>query len=84
VNIAGNVNKLKAISEKLNMIDISLSCPVVTSQAYRTQVSLQYDYFMEFIGLYEDTQNYLDEQEQTLDIRRYKKELNQFWRMYEI
>lgn len=79
MNILENLQKLKDISDKLKQINVSMACPVVTSYAYQQQLSLQYDYFLDFIGLYEDTIKHLDEQNQTFETRRYKKELTKFW-----
>ena len=79
-----NLEKLQDLTDKLNEINAALQCPVLSEKLRLQQLSLQYDYFMEFIGTYEDTVSAVNQLENELEAKRYKKQLEQFWRDYEI
>ena len=78
-----SIDKLKKLNDKLNDINVTLSCPVVNEGVRVQALALQYDLFMEFIGVYEDTLNYLDSipitDENEVEILKTKKEINKYW-----
>ncbi len=78
-----SIQKLKELNDKLNELNVTLSCPVITEGARVQALALQYDIFMRFIGEYEDTLNYLDSipltDENEFSIAKIKKEINKYW-----
>lgn len=80
MNIEQHLNTLTEINAKLNNLTTVLSCPVVSESLRIKHLELQYEYFMEFIGVYEDVEKCINEMETSLDKARYKKILKTFWR----
>ena len=78
-----SIDKLKQLNDKLNDINVTLSCPIVNEGVRVQALALQYDLFMEFIGVYEDALNYLDSipitDENEFEILKTKKEINKYW-----
>jgi hypothetical protein len=83
MDMSESIDKLKQLNDKLNDINVTLSCPVVNEGVRVQALALQYDLFMEFIGVYEDTLNYLDSipitDENEFQILKTKKEINKYW-----
>ena len=84
IKVKDNIEKLQDISSKLdNLIRASNSklCLI-------TNYSIQYDYFMEFVHLHQDTVDYLNKipecNTHILEIRRNKKILTKFWNHFNI
>jgi hypothetical protein len=86
MNVRDSLEQLKIINSKLEQINSVMICPVVPEQVRQQQLSLQYDYFMEFIGLYEDTMNYINKLEITdenkFEVMRMKKDIEKFWSVF--
>lgn len=80
MNIEQHLTKLQDLNAKLDNLTTVLSCPVVSESLRVKHLELQYEYFMEFIGTYEDIEKYINEMETSLDKARYKKILKTFWR----
>lgn len=82
--ILQNINKLRDITEKLNTLIKVEAGPVPLTANY----SLQYDYFMEFIHLYEDTDALIQQlvvtDDNILEIKRAIRDLQNFWNKYTI
>ncbi len=83
MDLSESIVKLKQLNDKLNDINVTLSCPIVNEGVRVQALALQYDLFMEFIGVYEDTLNYLDSipitDENEFEILKTKKEINKYW-----
>lgn len=79
-----SLDKLKELNSKLTELNARLTCPVIPESARVQALAIQYDIFMEFIGLYEDTLNYLDSEPLTDDnefkIKQTKKTIQNYWR----
>ncbi len=70
-----NIKRMNELTDILNKLPKDSTCLAV--------ISAQYDYFMEFIGLYEDCKNILDEMAKLeynrFVVRRYNKILDNYW-----
>lgn len=79
-----SLDKLKELNDKLVKLNSTLECPIVPESARVQALAIQYDTFMEFIGLYEDILNYLDSEPITDDnefkIMQTKKTIKNYWR----
>ena len=83
MDVLASIEKLKVLNDQLNSLNALAVCPVIPEVTRVTNLSLQYDVFMEFIGEYEDALNYLDSVPITFEneftLAQTKKELQQFW-----
>lgn len=80
MNIEQSVEQLKQINSILIKLAPSSMCPVIDEATRVKSLSLQYDYFMQFIGLYEDVSKCIDESEMDdISKYRYKKSLLTLW-----
>lgn len=80
--IEKNVERLDLISNILKDLNTSQS----PKKSKTINHSLQYDYYMEFIGLYEDTRQFLSEipadDDNLIEIQHYSKRLDDYWNNY--
>lgn len=73
-------NRLKELSDKLNKLSV-LTDSSMTKLSGQQQVGyeLQYDLFMEFLGLYEDTKKEVSSIPNELEKKRFENKLNLLW-----
>lgn len=76
-HVKSDLIQLEDVAAKLEEVS-NVQCPVVKD------LSLQYDYFLKFVGLYEDIEKKLNSititHENELEVSRLKRELEKHWK----